>query len=160
MCRSIIMALVTLVLCGTSFAVGRATTSIAFDSQWWNELHYQDRIRVIQGEVDGYTTGYGVGYLAAQFEDLQISSRRMTYLNRNYFTGTRLSAGRSYYDAMAKAMKAVPSPPYQETTFSDNFGTYMDDVSHYYENHPENANKSPAWILRCYARPKPAWCKE
>jgi len=175
---AILSGLVTVFLVLCAFRLGQATTSVTFDATWWRDLLVTQRLGAVQGVISGYEAGYRRGQSYGSFLQLSQDSWREIYFEHQFFTGVRKKyllqfetfKVRGFKDgtykradddaqANAQAEMAKNLPWMKEPTFPDNFGTYADGITHFYENNPTKADWSPGHVMECLSSSPPSDCK-
>lgn len=122
--------LLVVVLTLALFAVGRAAESLTPDAKWWQTLTRQDQLNTIVGLVEGYSEGYHSGYYrgaGALYGVLSPQSRRSLVLDGRY-------------------MNLLST---ENIGLSKTYGTYVDEIAHFYENCPGLSDLPVGRILQC-----------
>jgi len=105
-----------------------ATVTLTMDGVWWQSLTQDEKVIAIQGIQAGLSSGYRAGWFNA-IRTFKVPPK------------VRLTP------EAAKKLGFV-KPPY----FSKSFGTYVDELDHWYEVHPKWTYILPANLLRdCFA---------
>ena len=118
-----------------ALAPAGATTSVSMDGSWWRDLPESSKVYVAQGLITGFEAGYNSG--AAQTIDLDGPNSESNKLSK-------------------RALNHVPH-------FSKTFGTYVHEISDFYENNPEQEISLVGTIFRCFADdpfPKYVFCTQ
>jgi hypothetical protein len=113
-----------------SFAAGRATEQLIPDASWWQGLTVHDRAVSVVGLTEGYTEGYSAGYVAGVVSIFKLLSKE--------------SRGRLLVDG--RYAKSIETG---NVGMSKTYGTYSDDLTHFYENYPALSDLPVGRLLQC-----------
>lgn len=113
-----------------SFSAGRATETLTPDAAWWRDLSPHDRATSVIGLVEGYSEGYLSGHAAGAVALLRTLSPQSQ--------GTLMTDGRY--------LKVLVS---SDLSLSKTYGTYSDELTHFYENYPALSDLPVGRILQC-----------
>jgi hypothetical protein len=103
-----------------------ATDYVTFDGTWWTSLAYDQQVDAIRALLAGYVTGYESGYIHAASND-----------NLMYHS-TRSAA-------------QLTGDPESHSAFSNNFGTYQQEVTDFYSTHQGSMDVLVADVVSCLA---------
>jgi hypothetical protein len=152
-----------------AFRLGQATTSITLDASWWRDLSVGDRLRVVQGLTDGYGAGYRRGSLEGFANGFLWAGSDNKLMLKAYFTGERakyldgfdrFSSNAMNGDGYSKIVAAGVHPTDPTPDFGKTFGTYIDGITHFYENNADHSDWTVGKVISCFSTPPDADCEK
>lgn len=123
-----------------------ASTTVTFDSVWWNGLSQDEQIVAVEGAIDSYQQGYTNGAIA-------LSGTVHDYMLQHVKVSDRDSIATAMYHALDKMPKMTP-------IFSKTFGTYIHGISDFYSNFPDASKVTIGGIVVCLADKPERSCEQ
>ncbi|MBV8134490.1 MAG: hypothetical protein JO121_02455 [Deltaproteobacteria bacterium] len=156
----IVSGFILLLLVAGAFRVGQATTTVQFDAAWWRELTRTQQLAAVQGMIDGYQSGYTSGHTKGMVETIEWLNTKYVDAAFTFFVGDRERYRSLWFKAVADKRTASNAPGLSLPNFPNTFGTYVDGITHFYENNPTKADWSPGMIMECLSTTRLASCND
>jgi hypothetical protein len=134
-----------------SFSLGRASDSAKFDASFWTNLGDDARLRFVQGVTDGASLGFVQGYIdganaafAKADEDIGVIDQTKDVIPMTeLLAAMRKRLATQRVQVMKDMLSLKTTPP----VFAGTFQSYIESVSHYYQQNPAKSSDSPAAIM-------------
>ncbi len=105
---------------------------------WWVSLSRPEKLKVVEGAIDGLLNGWWRAFSDYDTEVIVISVKVVPNTK-----GSALSAvDKLLWNASEKEKRSAP-------TFSKRLGSYIDGIDHFYQTFPHTANVSVGEVLQC-----------
>ncbi|MDE2572629.1 MAG: hypothetical protein KGM44_08930 [bacterium] len=162
------IAVAWLAIVGVTAPAG-ATETIIPDGVWWSQLTRDEQINVVEGEIDGFRSGVGVGV----GQELLTGTRALVdWLADHKVLAREEKAGRlstaefdriQHADIAAEgaaegAVNARSGPTLPNSDFPRTFGSYADAITDFYTDHPDTATAWVSEVMLCLSTPPVASC--
>lgn len=105
---------------------------------WWLSLSRPEKLKVVEGAIDGLLNGWWRAFSDYDTKVLVISVKVMP----NTKGGTLPAVDKLLWNASEEQKRSAP-------TFSKKLGSYVDGVDHFYQTFPHTANVTVGEVLQC-----------